>query len=87
MTNSGSPVAAARVLGKESWLPTPEDAVIQKLRWSKSGRRSKDVDDVTNFLSVQQESLDWPYLESWCAKHGTLAQLHQLRDEVAKKMS
>ena len=69
----------ARVLDKDSWLPTPEDVIIQKLRWSKSGRRRKDVDGVTNVISVHREHLDWPYLESWCRRHGTLDLLNNLR--------
>lgn len=57
--------------GKSVWLPTPEDVVITKLRWSKGGNRSKDVEDVRQVLSVQSKQLDLPYIRQWCDQHGT----------------
>ena len=56
------------ILGREVWLPAPEDVVVQKLRWG----RSKDLDDARDVLAVQgQETLDMTYIERWCATHGT----------------
>ena len=62
----------------EAWVPTPEDVVIQKLRWA----RRKDLDDVVNVLSVSGESLDWSYIRAWTEQHATTALLHQLRTEA-----
>jgi hypothetical protein len=57
---------------RETWLPAPEDVVVQKLRWG----RSKDLDDARDVLAVQgPETLDMAYIEHWCALHGTLARL------------
>ncbi len=57
---------------RETWLPTPEDVVVQKLRWG----RSKDLDDARDVLAVQgPETLDMPYIEKWCALHGTVPRL------------
>ena len=62
------------MLGRETWLPTPEDVVIQKLRWG----RSKDLDDARDILAVQgPETLDMDYVQSWCARHGTSARLEE----------
>lgn len=56
------------MLGCHTWLPTPEDVVVQKLRWG----RSKDLDDARDVLAVQGvESLDMTYIRHWCARHGT----------------
>ena len=56
------------VLGRAAWLPTPEDVIVQKLRWG----RSKDLDDARDVLAVQgPDSLDMAYIEKWCAQHGT----------------
>lgn len=63
------------------WLPTPEDVVVQKLRWAQDGSRQKDVDDVVAILRVQ-DTLDFDYLESWCRKHGTLDLLARVRAEA-----
>ena len=59
-------------LQRETWLPTPEDVVVQKLRWG----RSKDLDDARDVLAVQgPETLDMAYIEKWCAQHGTTERL------------
>jgi hypothetical protein len=61
------------ILQRETWLPTPEDVIVQKLRWG----RSKDLDDARDVLAVQgPETLDMPYIENWCSTHGTLPRLH-----------
>ena len=65
-------------LNVEAWIPTAEDMVIQKVRWN----RDKDRDDVKNIIGVQGEALDWPYVERWCAAHGTTARLAELRAAV-----
>lgn len=60
------------MLGRPTWLPTPEDVVVQKLRWG----RGKDLDDARDVLAVQgPETLDMAYVTAWCARHGTTARL------------
>lgn len=67
-------------LGPEpAWFPTPEDVVIQKLRW---GRR-KDFLDVVDVISVQTDRLDWGYIMGWCQEHGSLPLLEKARQEAA----
>ena len=62
------------ILQRETWLPTPEDVVVQKLRWG----RNKDLDDARDVLAVQgPETLDMAYIEQWCGQHGTLPRLHE----------
>jgi hypothetical protein len=64
-------------LNIETWIPTAEDVVVQKLRWA----RRKDLDDVVNVLNVSGESLDWQYLKRWTDEHGTSELLKQMRRE------
>lgn len=71
----------AHVMGRSSWLPTPEDVLIQKLRWSQHHGRNRDLEDARHVLHVQTGKLDEVYLESWCRKHGTLELLNRLRAE------
>jgi hypothetical protein len=60
------------ILNRQSWIPTAEDVIVQKLRWG----RSKDLDDVTDILAVQgTENLDMPYIENWCTIHQTTSRL------------
>jgi hypothetical protein len=61
------------ILSRTTWLPTPEDVVVQKLRWG----RSKDLDDARDVLAVQDPAtLDMAYIEQWCARHDTAQRLH-----------
>lgn len=57
------------------WTLTAEDLVIQKVRWG----RLKDMVDVRSILSVQRDTLDFAYIESWCAAHGTTDRLAPAR--------
>lgn len=61
----------ARTMNRDVWVPTAEDVIITKLRWSKQGRRHKDIDDARNVLAVQWGRLDRAYIERWCRQHGT----------------
>ena len=64
------------------FVPTPEDVIVTKLRWSRRGQRSKDVDDVRNVIAVQGEELDWDYIHRWCDEHGTRELLGEIRDSI-----
>lgn len=67
------------MLQGEAWLPTPEDVVVQKLRWG----RNKDLDDARDVLAVQgPETLDMEYIEGWCTQHGTLERLRAALDGI-----
>jgi hypothetical protein len=35
-------------------------------------------------MSVQRDKLDWPYIESWCDRHGTRSLLEEIRRTVPK---
>jgi len=60
------------VLGRATWLPTPEDVIVQKLRWG----RPKDLEDARDVLAVQSPTaLDMAYIEKWCVQHGTRERL------------
>jgi len=67
------------LLKGSTWLPTPEDVIVQKLRWG----RNKDLDDARDVLAVQgSEALDMPYIESWCARQGTTERLRAVLDSI-----
>lgn len=68
--------------GRRAFVPTAEDVVITKLRWSRQGKRRKDLDDARDVLAVQAGALDFGYIERWCDAHGTRELLDELRREV-----
>lgn len=75
---------ARELEGSKVYLPTVEDVVITKLRWSQRGRRLKDMDDVRKVVDLQNHRIDWPYVESWCDRHGTRGLLEEIRASVLK---
>jgi hypothetical protein len=64
--------------GRRLSVPTAEDVIITKLLWG----RAKDREDVRGVIGVQQGKLDWPYIESWCHRHGTHDLLSEIRRTV-----
>lgn len=65
--------------GRSTWVPTPEDVIVMKVRW----KRAKDVDDVRDIIEfVGEEALDWPYIHRWCEQHGTRALLDEIRASI-----
>lgn len=65
--------------GIMAWLPTAEDVVVQKLRWSARAKRPKDFKDACEVIGVQRDRLDWPYIEKWCADLGASSALAEAR--------
>jgi hypothetical protein len=66
------------VLGGTIWLPTPEDVIVQKLRWS----RPQDLVDAENVMIVQMDNLDWDYIHRWTELHGTNRTLTRIREDL-----
>ncbi len=71
-----------RILDRDVSIPTAEDVIITKLRWSHAGRRRKDVDDARNVIAVQGNWIDWDYVNSWCDCHETRELLDQVRQSL-----
>jgi hypothetical protein len=72
------------IAGRRAWVPAAEDVIVTILRWSRAGRRAKDVDDVKNVVAAQQNALDWNYIHHWCDQHGTRALLEDVRRSIPK---
>jgi hypothetical protein len=69
-------------LGRQVWLPTPEDVIITKLHWAFLANRSKDRDDARDVIAVQGDRSDWDYVHRWCEQHGTRALLDEIRASI-----
>ncbi|MBA3272932.1 MAG: hypothetical protein H0T11_03545 [Chthoniobacterales bacterium] len=72
---------SGQVAGRNAIVPTAEDVIVTKLRWSRHGKRQKDVDDVSDVLLVQLGRLDLDYIHGWCDKHGTRELFERLLGE------
>ena len=72
-----------KTFDRSVWIASLEDMVVTKLRWSQHAGREKDISDARNLIGVQREHIDWPYVESWCDRHGTRELLERLRQECS----
>ncbi len=69
--------------GLSAWLPSPEDVIIQKLRWSQSANREQDVTDAAGVIRVQKRlGLDLTYIRDWTGQHGTRELFERLLADV-----
>lgn len=72
----------AELCGRSVHVPSPEDVIIQKLKWIKLAKRNKDIDDVRNVLAVRRADFDWDYIHRWCDAHGTRGMLDEIRRSI-----
>ena len=64
------------------YLPTVEDVIVTKLRWSLAGERGKDAEDVAHVIAVQGDAINWDYVHRWCNEHGTRKRLDEIRASI-----
>lgn len=67
------------VFGNQVSVATPEDVVIQKLRWWRLASRPRGHADAAEVVAVLAKELDWAYIRRWCTAHGTLEEVERLR--------
>jgi hypothetical protein len=72
-----------KMYGRDAYILTVEDVIITKSRWLHIAGRAKDDSDLRAVIGVQDKNIDWPYVESWCDRHGTRDLLERLRTECA----
>jgi hypothetical protein len=63
-------------------LPTVEDVLVTKLRWTVEGKRTKDWEDIRDVITVQGHRIDWDYVYRWAEQHGTRATLDEIRQSI-----
>ena len=68
--------------GREIFLPTIEDVIVTKLRWALQPQREKDRNDVRDCIAVAAGTIDWPYVHTWTARHGTQELLQEIRRSI-----
>ncbi len=57
------------------YFASPEDIILNKLRWGKGNQSEKQWRDVLGILKVQQNHLDRAYLSQWATQLGLLDDL------------
>lgn len=68
--------------GTEVYLASPEDLVLNKIRWRQRSQSEKQWRDVLAVLKTQAEGLDYAYLQNWADRLGILTSLERARIEA-----
>ena len=72
------------VFGTRLWITSPEDTIIQKLKWAAdSGGSERQIGDAVGVYEVQAGALDETYLDEWAKKQGLSELLSQVRMRAA----
>jgi hypothetical protein len=71
--------------GRPAYILSVEDVVITKIRWLQIAGRAKDDSDLRGVIQLQSANIDWPYVETWCDRHGTREILERLRKECSQR--
>lgn len=61
--------------GETIWLATAEDVLLHKLYWNHITPSDRQLGDVAGVVEVQRGKLDEPYLRTWAAELGLVAEL------------
>lgn len=73
------------LLDRDTFVASPEDMIVTKLRWAAEAGRAKDREDVRNMLAVRGAEIDWSYVHRWTGTHGTTALLEEIRESVRER--
>lgn len=68
--------------GTALYFASPEDVILNKLRWRQRSGSEKQWRDVLGILKVQTENLDLDYLTQWAEQLGIEAALNQALTEA-----
>ncbi len=63
-------------------IASPEDVIISKLIWRRESQSDKQWRDILGVLKVQQEKLDFAYLQSWIKQFGLAADWQRAKVEA-----
>lgn len=68
--------------GIEVYLASPEDLILNKLRWGKQSQPEKQWRDVLGILKVQGDLLNFDYMRQWSQELGLAENLNQAMGEA-----
>jgi hypothetical protein len=72
------------LLGLPVYLVAPEDAILSKLEWAKTGQSERQFADALGVAIVQARMLDWEYMKKWSAILDLDEQFQRLKQESSK---
>ncbi|PWU11632.1 MAG: hypothetical protein C5B50_22995 [Verrucomicrobia bacterium] len=73
-----------RISGQVVWLATAEDVILHKLYWDKITPSERQRTDAAGVFAVQNQALDWNYLDLWASELGVTDALQLVREGKIK---
>jgi hypothetical protein len=71
--------------GPEVFVTTPEDTILQKLKWATdSGGSERQFRDALGVYELQQGALDEGYLDEWASRLGVVDLLASVRAQAGE---
>jgi hypothetical protein len=74
---------AAKIALVPLFAATAEDVIVSKLEWAKMGASLRQIEDVVGVLKVQQNTLDFPYIEKWVSALGLTSEWASARQAAS----
>lgn len=65
-----------KIFGKEIYIISPEDLILEKLLWFKEGQSSRHLEDIKGILKISK--INQNYLKDWAKKQSTFKVLKDL---------
>lgn len=65
-----------KIFGKEIYIISPEDLILEKLLWFKESQSSRHLEDIKSILKISE--INQNYLKDWAKKQSTLKVLKEL---------
>lgn len=70
------------VPGVPAWTSSPEDLILNKLRFFKEGQSDKHLRDIASMIRVSGSSFDRAYLEGWAKKLQVVEEWEAVKGKV-----
>lgn len=64
------------IFGKEIYIISPEDLILEKLLWLKESWISKHIEDIKSILEISKPNLD--YIKKWARQQSTAEILEEI---------
>jgi hypothetical protein len=76
-----------QAFGPPVYVTTPEDTVLQKLKWARDcGESERQLRDAVGICELQGDSLDERYLEDWASRLGITSLLEKTRSRAQEAL-
>lgn len=65
-----------KIFGKEIYIISPEDLILEKLLWYKESQSTRHLEDIEGILKISKVDLN--YIKNWAEQQSTIATLNGL---------